>query len=105
MLAGFKDKTGYALSVFAYMDDPDKGPKTFTGVTKVATTIALLLNNMNQGTIVSPRGSNNFGWDPIFEVEDTGITFAEMTCFEKILCSPRVKAILQMKKTFDILNK
>lgn len=32
-----------------------------------------------KGKIVKPRGNNGFGWDPIFEIEGTGKTFAEMT--------------------------
>jgi inosine triphosphate pyrophosphatase len=30
------------------------------------------------GKIVPARGNNDFGWDPVFEVEGFGLTFAEM---------------------------
>ena len=30
-----------------------------------------------------PRGDQGFGYDPIFEVEGTGLTFAEMPLAEK----------------------
>ena len=37
-----------------------------------------------QGRITQlPRGDQGFGYDPIFEVEDTGLTFAEMPLAEK----------------------
>ena len=37
-----------------------------------------------QGLITTaPRGDQGFGYDPIFEVKDTGLTFAEMALAEK----------------------
>ena len=37
-----------------------------------------------QGRITTaPRGDQGFGYDPIFEVKDTGLTFAEMALGEK----------------------
>ena len=37
-----------------------------------------------QGRITTaPRGDQGFGYDPIFEVKDTGLTFAEMALSEK----------------------
>jgi inosine triphosphate pyrophosphatase len=30
------------------------------------------------GRIVPARGNNDFGWDPVFEAEGTGQTYAEM---------------------------
>ncbi len=37
-----------------------------------------------QGRITTaPRGDQGFGYDPIFEVKDTGLTFAEMALAEK----------------------
>jgi len=40
-----------------------------------------------------PRGENGFGYDPIFEVEGTGRTLAEMSNAEKNAISHRAKAI------------
>ena len=47
----------------------------------------------------SPRGSNGFGYDPIFEVYGTGLTFAEMNKTEKQLHGHRGKAfkLLELK--------
>ena len=52
MLSGFSDKTAYAQCIFAYCAGPDEEPETFIG--------------RCDGTIVSPRGPTDFGWDPIF---------------------------------------
>lgn len=49
------------------------------------------------GSIVSPRGTNGFGFDPIFEL-DTGKTLAELTSEEKNLTSARYLAALDLYK-------
>ncbi len=41
----------------------------------------------------SERGDNGFGYDPIFEVEDTGKTYAEMNDNDKNRCSHRALAL------------
>ena len=53
MLSGFEDKTAYAQCIFAFCEGPDAKPVTFIG--------------RCYGTIVAPTGSNDFGWDPIFQ--------------------------------------
>lgn len=55
MLAGFEDKTGYALCMFGFASGPEVEPVIFEGRTL--------------GTIVEPRGPLDFGWDPCFQVE------------------------------------
>jgi XTP/dITP diphosphohydrolase len=51
------------------------------------------------GRIVSPRGSEGFGYDPIFEVE--GTTFAEMTPDEKNTHSHRGRALDAFADWYD----
>ena len=52
-----------------------------------------------EGVIIDEyRGSNGFGYDPIFYREAEGKTFAEMTREEKISISHRGKAIEQFGK-------
>ncbi|MGC8977391.1 MAG: RdgB/HAM1 family non-canonical purine NTP pyrophosphatase [Candidatus Ratteibacteria bacterium] len=46
----------------------------------------------------SPRGKNGFGYDPVFEIPETGKTFAELTLDEKNKISHRAKAFLKLKK-------
>jgi XTP/dITP diphosphohydrolase len=50
-----------------------------------------------RGTIMdSPRGSNGFGYDPIFYYEPAGKTFAELTPSEKAEVSHRGRAFRQL---------
>ena len=44
------------------------------------------------GTIVSPRGDNGFGWDPIFVPDGYQMTFSEMTTDQKSKLSMRALA-------------
>ena len=43
--------------------------------------------------IIKPRGSDGFGYDPIFEEISTRLTFAEMNNDIKDACSHRGKAL------------
>ena len=52
------------------------------------------------GNIVSPRGTNGFGFDPIFEL-DSGKTLAELTSEEKNITSARYLAALDLKKKLN----
>lgn len=47
------------------------------------------------------RGLNGFGYDPLFIVEDTGKTFAEMTDEEKNKISHRARALMNLKKKLE----
>lgn len=60
MLEGFPTKEATALCTFAYCPGSGQEPMLFEGRT--------------EGRIVPARGSGRFGWDPIFEAEDTGFT-------------------------------
>uniref|UniRef100_A0A4W3JQ08 Inosine triphosphate pyrophosphatase n=1 Tax=Callorhinchus milii TaxID=7868 RepID=A0A4W3JQ08_CALMI len=65
MLAGFEDKSAYALCTFAYSTgNPNDPVQLFRGKTP--------------GKIVEPRGPRDFGWDPCFQPDDFDQTFAEM---------------------------
>lgn len=87
MLNGFDDKTAYAQCIFSYCEGPNQRVYTFVGQTN--------------GVIVPPRGTNGFGWDPIFECRDEQLngtddfakTYAEMSVKGKNLVSHRFRAI------------
>ena len=50
-----------------------------------------------EGLITStPRGANGFGYDPIFEVKGTGLTFGEMEVKQKKLLGHRGKAFSKL---------
>lgn len=44
----------------------------------------------------APRGAGGFGYDPVFEPENRGRTFAEMTLDEKNALSHRARAVAQL---------
>ena len=51
-----------------------------------------------QGRITrTPRGDQGFGYDPIFEVDGTGLTFAEMALAEKKLHGHRGRAFTALE--------
>jgi inosine triphosphate pyrophosphatase len=80
----FNDKRATAICSIGYAE-PGKQPISFQG--KV------------DGVIVPPRGSNDFGWDPIFQPDGHDLTFAEMDPELKNTLSHRKKA-LEMFKEF-----
>lgn len=79
LLHGFPTNKAWALCTFAYSAGPGTEPIIFEGRV--------------DGRIVPPRGPGKFGWNPIFEVEGTGKTFAEMSEDEKNSCSHRYRAL------------
>lgn len=84
MILFSKDKTGYAQTVVAFCSGPGKECITFAGRT--------------HGKVVRPRGSLDFGWDPIFEPnEGNGLTYAEMTSEQKDSISHRRRAFVQLR--------
>ncbi len=50
-----------------------------------------------QGKIVEPRGDEGFGWDPIFQPNDTDKTFAQMNEAEKNTLSMRKMATKKLE--------
>ena len=56
------------------------------------------LEGATEGDIVRPRGTNGFGWDPIFKPIGSEKTYAEMTPEEKNAVSHRMKAVQELKK-------
>lgn len=88
MLAGFEDKTAYALCTFAYCESPGAEIHVFEGIT--------------EGRIVPARGPANFGWDPIFEPGSSGgLTYAEMEAAEKNKISHRARALEKLQAFFE----
>jgi len=107
MLAGFDTKDAWALCTFAYSAGPGAEPILFEGRT--------------DGRIVPARGSADFGWDAVFEAEDTGKTYgffvssarqvfnhissyAEMTPEQKNGLSHRYRALAKLKEYLATLN-
>lgn len=84
LLSAYPDKTGYAQCIFALHNNKLKvEPILFVGKCF--------------GTIVEPKGNNNFGWDPIFKPDDHEQTFAEMDQDIKNKISHRTIALNKLK--------
>jgi len=54
-----------------------------------------------KGQIVTPRGNNGFGWNPIFQPTGNNKTFAEMDDNERSKFSMRTKAFLKLKEYLE----
>ena len=84
LLMAYEDKSAVAQCTFAFKNGKGDPIHLFTG--KI------------NGTIVSPRGPNKFGWDPIFLPDGYTETFAEMESQLKNTISHRYKALQLLKK-------
>eukprot|EP00828_Plagiopyla_frontata_P018747 TRINITY_DN239_c0_g1_i2.p1 TRINITY_DN239_c0_g1~~TRINITY_DN239_c0_g1_i2.p1 ORF type:complete len:122 (-),score=23.08 TRINITY_DN239_c0_g1_i2:93-458(-) len=87
LLAGYEDKSAYAQCIFAYVAEGMKEPVVFVGQT--------------QGKIVTARGPNSFGWDPIFEPEGYDQTYSELSKEIKNKISHRYKALAALIEYFQ----
>ncbi|XP_056631926.1 inosine triphosphate pyrophosphatase [Diorhabda sublineata] len=87
MLHGFDDKSAKAVCTFAYHPGGAEDE-------------VILFQGITNGTIVSPRGPRDFGWDPCFEPEGYNVTYAEMPKSEKNKISHRYKALDSLKAYF-----
>jgi XTP/dITP diphosphohydrolase len=56
----------------------------------------LFIGKVEGKIIDTKKGNGGFGYDPIFEPEDSGITFAEMSMEEKNTMSHRARALEKM---------
>jgi len=83
MLDSFQTRAAWALCTFAYSAGPGTEPVLFEGRT--------------DGRIVPARGPPKFGWDPVFEAEDTGLTYAEMEAKQKNAISHRGRAMQKLR--------
>ena len=82
MACAFKDHTAYAQSIYGLQKNSKSQPHLFIGKT--------------DGEIVSPRGDNNFGWDPCFQPKGYKQTYAEMAEDQKNKISHRGKSTVAM---------
>ncbi|XP_045129700.1 inosine triphosphate pyrophosphatase-like [Portunus trituberculatus] len=87
MLAGFEDKSAEAVCTFAYSSGDSKEE-------------VLLFHGKTLGTIVEPRGDNNFGWDPCFQPKGYKETYAEMDSAIKNGISHRFRAVDALRDYF-----
>ncbi|XP_052039601.1 inosine triphosphate pyrophosphatase isoform X1 [Apodemus sylvaticus] len=89
LLAGFEDKSAYALCTFALSTGDPSQP-------------VLLFRGQTSGQIVAPRGSRDFGWDPCFQPDGYEQTYAEMPKSEKNTISHRFRALHKLQEYFSV---
>lgn len=87
LLHGWSDKSAVALCTFAYSDGQSEEVRLFQG--------------RCEGEIVEPRGSREFGWDPVFQPQGYKLTYAEMDKAEKNKISHRAKALEELRKNLN----
>jgi len=64
-----------------------------------------VVSDFAEGMIASaPRGTNGFGYDPVFCFSDTSRTYAEVSPQEKNLLSHRAKAFRKLREGFYGVN-
>lgn len=78
-------------------NEPNKKAKVICNLIYYDGTNIIVGEGILKGNIVSPRGTNGFGFDPIFELE-SGKTLAELTSEEKNITSARYLAALDLKR-------
>lgn len=91
LLAAYEDKSAYSQCIFGYCPAPGAE--------------VILFEGRCPGKIVAARGPTNFGWDPIFEADGYGQTFAELDKKIKNEISHRAKALQNMKEYFHSLKE
>ncbi|XP_028128914.1 inosine triphosphate pyrophosphatase [Diabrotica virgifera virgifera] len=87
MLFGFEDKSAEAVCTFAYHPGGENDK-------------VILFQGKTAGTIVSPKGPRDFGWDPCFQPDGYDITYAEMLKTEKNKISHRFKGLDMLRDYF-----
>lgn len=89
-MEGKEDRRCRFRTVIALVRKNTKG--TETGETEEH-----LFEGIVEGKVVTAlRGENGFGYDPVFEVEETGLTFAEMGPEGKNAVSHRARAVARL---------
>lgn len=88
LLAGWEDKSAVAVCTFAYSPGGENND-------------VILFQGKTHGTIVEPRGSRDFGWDPCFQPDGYDQTYAEMPKEEKNKISHRYRALDKLRTYFN----
>jgi XTP/dITP diphosphohydrolase len=101
------DRRNYLLQQL--VNSPRPWTARFSATVAIATpslAVKLVTGTCKGEIIPEERGTNGFGYDPIFYIPETGRTMAELTLVEKNLLSHRAHAILNaipiLKEIFGI---
>ena len=97
--ASFLDNIEKLLRNLEGVSEVNRTARFRTVVTFVDGSRELHSEGIAEGIITAdPKGSDGFGYDPIFLPKDSQSTFSEMTQMEKNKISHRAKALIKMKK-------
>lgn len=87
LLAGWEDKSAYAVCTFAYSPGGENDD-------------VILFQGKTLGKIVEPKGSGDYGWGPCFQPDGCEKTYGEMSREEKNKVSHGYKALDKLKTYF-----
>ncbi|MEJ6800639.1 MAG: RdgB/HAM1 family non-canonical purine NTP pyrophosphatase [Crocinitomicaceae bacterium] len=91
------DDANMALVLDKLNNESDRSAQFRTVIALNIKDMQLVFEGIVKGTILKVgRGENGFGYDPIFEPENCGKSFAEMTMEEKNSYSHRARAFAKM---------
>jgi XTP/dITP diphosphohydrolase len=91
------DDANMALVLEKLNNESDRSAQFRTVIALNIKDMQLVFEGIVKGTILKVgRGENGFGYDPIFEPENCGKSFAEMTMEEKNSYSHRARAFAKM---------
>ena len=97
--ATYQDNVKKLLSVMAGVSRQNRTARFRTVVALIDSDTELWTEGIIEGLITrDQRGAGGFGYDPIFEVADTGKTFSEMSAAQKNEISHRARALQKMCK-------
>ena len=97
--ATYQDNVKKLLSVMAGVSRQNRTARFRTVVALIDSDTELWTEGIIEGLITrDQRGAGGFGYDPIFEVADTGKTFSEMNAAQKNEISHRARALQKMRK-------
>lgn len=98
------DQDNMDLVLDKLKDKIDRSAQFRTVIALNINDIQLVFEGIVKGTILKERrGANGFGYDPIFEPENCGKSFAEMSMSEKNTYSHRARAFAKMIEYLSLL--
>ncbi|NRA13243.1 MAG: RdgB/HAM1 family non-canonical purine NTP pyrophosphatase [Crocinitomicaceae bacterium] len=99
------DEDNMALVQSRLENESDRSAQFRTVIALNIRGIQLVFEGIVKGNILKEgRGENGFGYDPIFEPESCGKSFAEMTMEEKNSYSHRARAFAKMIEYLNLLK-
>lgn len=94
----YEENNKKLIKVLKSFPEPHKAKFVCTAVYFNGEKYIIAGGEINGIIISSPRGSNGFGYDPIFVPNDSSLTLAELSSEEKNIISHRAKAFNKLKQ-------